>query len=318
MSIKALKQFLGKTKNSIKLFLYYVRYFNLKQSKTKQIVVCFDGVFSHGGFVDRLKGIVSCYQIAKLLGYDFKILFDNPFKLNSFLEPNAIDWSYNRNDIKWHPTKTKFMYLMNDFEANPMELIAKSSANTFYMYTNVDYSKTIFPSLNQKELEHNWRNSFNELFKKSKLLEQKLNTLIAKPYIAFHTRFTTLMGDFVDTTTKILTVKEQEVLSKKVVKIINKTSNQYKQEAYLFSDSINFINYVKTNTDINIIEGVPHHMDNFVNSKEPNGHLKTMIDFFMISKSEKVYFLKVNPMYNSSFSKYAAIVGNSVFECLEE
>lgn len=317
MSIKALKQFLGKMKNSIKLFLYYARYFNLKQSKTKQIVVCFDGVISHGGLVDRLKGIVSCYQIAKELGYDFKILFDNPFELTNFLEPNTTDWKFERSDLSWHPTKANCMYLMNDFGANPMELIKKSSANKFYVYANIDYSQTMFPNFDQKELEENWRNSFNELFKKSELLEQKLNAISTKSFIGFHSRFTSLMGDFTDTTHKILSATEQEELSKKVLQIIYKIKNERQQKAYIFSDSINFINYVKNNTDINSIEGNPFHMDNFKKTKETEGHLKTLIDFFMISKSETVYFIKVNPMYNSSFSKYAAIIGNTKFERVE-
>ena len=42
-----------------------------------------------------------------------------------------------------------------------------------------------------------------------------------------------------------------------------------------------------------------------------------LIDFFMIAKSQKVYFLHVKPMYNSSFSKYAAIIGNTKFEALQ-
>ena len=85
----------------------------------------------------------------------------------------------------------------------------------------------------------------------------------------------------------------------------------------MFSDSINFIEYVRDKITIKTVEGNPFHMDNFEKTNDTNGHLKTLIDFFMISKSKKVYFLKVNPMYNSSFSKYAAIVGNTKFERLE-
>lgn len=317
MRIKTLKRFLGKKKKGILLFLHYTPYFSVKQPKTKQIVVCFDGLFPHGGLVDRLKGIVSFYQVAKELGYDFKILFNNPFELTSFLEPNTIDWKFERSDLSWHPTKAKCMYLMNDFGANPMELIKKSSANTFYVYANIDYSQIIFPNLNQKELEDNWRKSFNELFKKSALLEQKLNAISTKSFIAFHSRFTSLMGDFTDTTNKILSATEQEELSKKVSQIINRIKNEKQQKAYIFSDSINFINYVKNTTDIDSIKGNPFHMDNFKNTKATEGHLKTLIDFFMISKSETVYFIKINPMYNSSFSKYAAIIGNTEFERVE-
>jgi hypothetical protein len=317
MKIKMLKRFLGKKKKSVMLFLHYVQYFSAKQPKTKQIVVCFDGVVPHGGLVDRLKGIISFYQIAKELNYDFKILFDNPFKLSSFLEPNNIDWNFSRKQIHWHPTKTKIIYLINNFGANPMQLIQNSSAIRFYVYANIDYSKSTFPELNQLQLEHNWRESFNALFKQSSHLSEKLNQIETKPFIAFHSRFTSLMGDFKDTTTKILPYREREVLCDKLLQLINKTILTEAQKAYLFSDSINFIAYVKDKINIKTVEGNPFHMDNFEKTKDTNGHLKTLIDFFMISKSEKVYFLKVNPMYNSSFSKYAAIVGNTKFERLE-
>lgn len=317
MIAKHLKRYLAKKKRAVVLFLHYAKYFSLKPKQNNEIVVCFDGLFPHGGLVDRLKGIMSFYQIAKVLGYDFKILFDSPFEITTFLEPHKVDWQYKRNEIKWHPTKTKCLYLVNDFKVNPLEIIKNSSANQFYVYANIDYSKTIFANLNQKELDTRWRHSFNDLFKKSELLEEKLNTVSTGKFIAFHSRFTSLMGDFKDTTKNILSENQKQELCDTLLQIINRVKDKEEQNAYLFSDSINFINYIKKHTEINTVEGNPFHMDNFGNSKAIEGHLKTMIDFFMMSKSEKVYFLKVSPMYNSSFSKYTAIVGNTKFECLE-
>ncbi|TBN03609.1 hypothetical protein EYD45_08815 [Hyunsoonleella flava] len=308
---------MSKKKKQIMLFLYYSKHFSLKPIKTKQIVVCFDGLFPHGGLVDRLKGIVSFYLIAKALGYDFKILFDTPFELDVFLQPNAIDWKFKRSNVKWHPTKTRCLYFINNFNANPLAVIKKSNASQFYVYANIDYSKSIFPELNQDDLEKKWREGFNQLFKKSDFLEEKLNTISTEPFIAFHSRFTSLMGDFKDTTSKKLSAEEKNRLCDVLLQIINRVKAEEQQKAYLFSDSINFIKHIKQQVEINTIEGNPFHMDNFEMRSGIEGHLKTMIDFFMISKSKKVYFLKVKPMYNSSFSKYAAIIGNVNFECLE-
>lgn len=317
MIAKQLKRFLGKKKSAIVLFLHYAKYFSLRPIRTKEIVVCFDGVLPHGGLVDRLKGIISFYQIAKELGYGFKILFDSPFELATFLEPNNIDWQLKRNEIRWHPTQAKYLYLVNNFNVNPLQLIKKSGAHRFYVYANIDYSKTIYPHSNEEELNAKWRNGFNDLFKKSEFLEEKLNTISTGKFIAFHSRFTSLMGDFKDATSKELSAEEKNRLCHTLLQIINRVKAKEKQNAYLFSDSINFINYIKQNTTINTVEGHPFHMDNFEKSRMVEGHLKTMLDFFMMSKSEKVYFLKVAPMYNSSFSKYAAIIGNTKFECLE-
>ncbi len=317
MKLKGIKTYLGRRQKTMKLVLHYAKYFSFKQPKTKQIIVCFDGLVPHGGLVDRLKGIVSCYQIANELGYDFKILFDTPFELTDFLEPNTMDWTCKRSEIIWHPLKTKLLYLVNDFDVNPLHRIRTSNANRFYVYANIDYSKTIFPNLKAKEREEVWRNSFNALFKKSIFLDEKLNEITTSKFIAFHTRFTSLMGDFRDTTSRILSDEAQEKLTKKLLQIINKIKVEEREKAFLFSDSIKFLDAVKNKTDIKVIEGNPFHMDNFENRKALEGHLKTMIDFFMISKSESVYFLMVKPMYNSSFSKYAAIIGDTNFERVE-
>ncbi|RAJ16997.1 hypothetical protein [Olleya aquimaris] len=317
MTFKKLMQFLSKKKKKQMLFFHYLKYFSLKQPKHKQIVICFDGLFTHGGWVDRLKGIVSFYQIAQELGYDFKILFDNPFNLSTLLAPNVVDWELKRSALTWHPTQTKCLYLVNNFKANPLQLIKTSKANTFYVYANIDYSKATFPKLDTQALEQKWRADFNALFKKSELLDKKLKVITSEPYIAFHSRFTTLMGDFVDTTSKVLSVTEKEQLSQKLLAIINRVKAESNINTYVFSDSINFINYIKQNTTVKVVEGNPFHMDNFTKSTHLEGHLKTVIDFFMIANSENVYFLNVKPMYNSSFSKYAAIIGNTDFQVLE-
>lgn len=314
---KKFKQYLGKKYKELCLFMHYSKYLNLEEIKTKQIVVCFDGLFPHGGLVDRLKGIVSFYLIAKELGYDFKILFDTPFELSMFLQPNTIDWEFKKHNIKWHPTKTKYLYLINNFDANPLDIIRKSQAHQFFVYANIDYSKSVFPELNQSNLEKKWREGFNQLFTKSDYLEDKLNAISTKPFIAFHSRFTSLMGDFKDTSKKKLSKEAKETLCEKLLQIINRVKQQEQQNAYLFSDSVNFINYIKQHVNIDVIEGNPFHMDNFEMRDGIEGHIKTLVDFFMISKSNKVYFLKVSPMYNSSFSKYAAVIGSVTFECLE-
>ncbi|GAL61469.1 hypothetical protein [Algibacter lectus] len=317
MTLKKIKQFLGKKHKKAIVFAHYIKYFSLKQPKQKQIIVCFDGLFPHGGLVDRLKGIVSFYQIAQVLGYDFKIIFNKPFELSTFLQPHLVDWQMDANNLILHPTKTKTMYLVNNFNVNPLKMIQNSKAKQFYVYANIDYGKTIFTELNSQQLENKWRNDFNQLFKKSKLLETKLNAITTEQFIAFHSRFTTLMGDFKDTTTKFLSKDEQDALCNNLVTIINRVKAEHNKNAFVFSDSINFINFAKQKAQVKSIKGYPFHMDNFNNNNNTDGHLKTLIDFFMIAKSDTVYFLNVKPMYNSSFSKYAAIVGQANFEVLE-
>ena len=42
----------------------------------------------HPGLADRMKAIINCYNIAKLNGCDFRIVFKIPFSLEDYLQPN--------------------------------------------------------------------------------------------------------------------------------------------------------------------------------------------------------------------------------------
>ena len=309
--LKGIKKYIAKRFNYLKWMRYYSKSISFSAPKKKEIIICFDGVFPHGGLVDRLKGIVSFFQVAKALDYEFKILFYNPFYLNQFLEPNQMDWLIKPEDVKWHPFKDAFVYVVNNFNVNPMTLLKQKKANRYFVYANIDYAQVIFPHLNENELAKQWHSDFNTLFKTSELLNQRLQEETSSNYIAFHTRFTSIMGDFKDTTSLVLPQSEQDQLKEKLLTQIHALSTN--KTAYVFSDSINFINYVTDNSQVKAVKGQPFHMDNFEQDTQLEGHLKTMIDFFMIAKSNQVYFLKAEQMYNSSFSKYAAIVGKTPF-----
>jgi hypothetical protein len=125
------------------------------------------------------------------------------------------------------------------------------------------------------------------------------------------------MGDFKDTTNHVLSENEKQELQKKLLSAMVNKAEEAKKQAYVFSDSLNFINYVILNSSIKTLEGTPLHMDNFVGNDAIEGHLKTLIDFFMLANSDTVYFLKAESMYSSGFSKYAAMVGGTKFERLD-
>ncbi len=279
----------------------------------KRIIVCFNGVLPHGGLVDRLKGIVSFYEIAKYLNYDFYIQFDDPFNLDIFLEPNVIDWRIDRENVQYHPTKTKIVYTVNNFNVNPLDIIRKSDAETFLIYANVDYLKVFYPHETSEFLEVKWKTNFNELFKKSELLKLKLKEVEKDKYICFHTRFTTLMGDFVDSTSKMLSETQKGELLNTLQINVQDILKTAKYKCYAFSDSVRFLNDIKKKENVFLVEGKPFHMDNYKGGSTIERHLKTLLDFFMIANSEAVYFLKIGPMYHSSFSKYAAMIGNKPF-----
>ncbi|OEK08858.1 hypothetical protein A8C32_00855 [Flavivirga aquatica] len=319
MSVKHFKKKLSIILKKAKLLSYHSKQFSFKTYKgKKRIIICFNGVLPHGGLVDRLKGILSFYEISKILDYDFFIQFNNPFPLDAFLEPNLVPWRIDEAAIKYNPIGTKLIYAVNNFDANPLEEIKKARAHTFIVYANIDYLKIFYPKKNVEVLETKWRLNFNELFNKTIHLKTKLNNIEKDKYISFHTRFTSLMGDFKDTTKLVLLDDEKEALCLKLQKKIKTILSINNHKCYAFSDSINFLNKIKQKETVNLVEGSPFHMDNFTKESTLDAHLKTLIDFFMIANSEVVYFIKIDKMYHSSFSKYAAIIGDKPFKMITD
>ncbi|MEZ4858019.1 MAG: hypothetical protein R2781_04350 [Flavobacteriaceae bacterium] len=314
--MKRFKKKIGLLHKRLTIALAYAGRLSVKKSPHKKIIICFDGLFPHGGFVDRLKGIVSLYEVSKLLGYEFYIQFDNPFHLPVFLKPNKVSWDIAKTDLSWTPLKTKFLYLMNDFEANPLEIIKQSKATTFIVYTNIDYLPKLYTQWSPSQIEEKWANNFNELFQKSDYLKKELATLGNKKYIGIHTRFTSLMGDFRDTTKKVLSEEQKQALLQQLESKIAEIVKQAYYDSYVFSDSMIFLQFISKNQKVHIVGGTPKHMDNFNEETSLENHLKTILDFFLMANSEVIYFLRVAPMYHSSFSKYAAIVGNKPFKTI--
>lgn len=286
-------------------------YFSNKERK-KQIIICFDGNFPHGGLVDRFKGIISFYEISKILNFDFKLFFNHPFELKNFLLPNKVDWKINDNELNYFVFSTKILYLMNDFKANPLEVIKKTKAKTIIVYCNVDYLPLLYIDKNEEELNRIWRKNFLELFKISNFLKEKLEKHSKQSRIVFHTRFTTLMGDFKDTTKLVLDETEKYDLIQKVVKRIDEIAILHlNKNIYVLSDSELFLKYIQINTNYKTLEGIPKHIEN--SNHDIKFHSKTFLDFYFLIESNEVFFIRIDNMYNSGFSKYASIIGDKKY-----
>lgn len=286
-------------------------------SAEKTIVICFDGTFSHGGLVDRIKGMISFYEVANQLNCNFKIRFDHPFDLSVYFEPNQHNWKLDA-PVQYNPLDTQVFYLMDDFNCNPLTLIQQSQAKTILIYCNIDYLNKLIPNCTAEEQAAKWRTNFNELFKKSDFLSKALAMMPSEKRLVFHTRFTSLMGDFKDSTSTVLTVSEQEALKKTLVEKIKQKAMLFPEySVYVLSDSVVFLEFIKNNTAYKVLKGTPKHVDIKNNGSDLEAHTKTLTDFFFIAASDQVYLLKESKMYMSGFSKYAAILGATSFEVIK-
>ena len=319
--IKKWKKRFSLLQKQLLLILYYstkIKWTFSKSEDKKKIIICFDGLFSHGGLVDRLKGIISFYEVAKKLDYDFYIYFKHPFELTLFLKPNKISWEISKEQLRYNLFESKVIYLMNNFSANPISLIENCKAKTVFVYCNIDYLGVIYNDKKQEELDDIWKSNYNDLFSVSDLLQDQINQLPSKKGIVFHSRFTSLMGDFKDSTSFSLEIESRQKLIFELIKIMKKKSLSYPdKKIYVLSDSIFFLNYIKEHTSFNVLSGTPKHIDVNNNEMELTSHIKTFTDFYFMSKCDGLYLLKLNQMHASNFSKYAGILGKVPFAILK-
>ncbi len=176
--MKKIKQFLSRMFSLLKIYIHLLKSIGFSKSNRTTIIICFDGVVSHGGLLDRLKGVISFYEVAKKKNIDFKIHFNHPFHLSDFLEPNEVDWQIE--NLKFNPFQDEVLYLMNNFHVNPLDLIHPTKKKNYFVYCNIDYLKTINSQFSEIENTNLWRNNYQKLFKKYSL---------SYPFYNFNGRF---------------------------------------------------------------------------------------------------------------------------------
>lgn len=310
--MKKLKNQVSRIKNLITIYRHLFSKCTFEKSISPRIVICFDGATSHGGLMDRIKGIVSFYAIAKEKKIPFFIHFVYPFNLSVFLDEHKYKW--NLPNYKYNPLQDKVVYVMNNFEINPIDIINPEFKGTYFVYANVDHLAKLRPINTVEENTKYWAELYHELFVPSTYLQNAINKLPQEKRVVCHTRFTTLMGDFKDTTSKILSVLEQ----KKLIELIelhleNIALENSDKKVFVLSDSIKFLNYIQNKKKYNILPGLPKHIDVKNDNNNIDEHLKTFTDFYFMTSSEEVFLIHIPPMYNSAFSKYAAAVGGKQF-----
>ena len=65
---------------------YYTEDASPAINQEKEVIYMVDGRMHHGGIGDRLRGIISTYDVCKKLNISFKINFISPFSLDLFFE----------------------------------------------------------------------------------------------------------------------------------------------------------------------------------------------------------------------------------------
>lgn len=280
-----------------------------------------DGKVGHGGMFDRLKGAISVYAISKIHQKDFKILFNYPFELQRYLEPNKYDWLINKDDVVYSYPYSRPLFLYGECY-NPKRLFKKRNceAHFYYGYDSLDKINEHYGTAFE------WGRLYRELFKPTPYLQQYINDYrqeVGNNYVVFHTRFLNLLGDKVETDINPeLPVKDRCLLMECMRDEIKRNSKYYIKEngdvkIMLASDSMTFIEYMKIEMpDIYVVPGTVKHIDTAGETNDAE-NIKMFLDYYLISGARKVFSLVGKGMWPSAFPEYAAKIGNALFERID-
>ena len=99
-------------KYDIKYFLHNIKYWKKcrfrKAQKKNVLYFVFEPDMPHPGLADRLKAVISLYNVAKANGYGFKFYFETPFRLSDYLAPK-FDWQLSLDELEYSLIDTKLI-----------------------------------------------------------------------------------------------------------------------------------------------------------------------------------------------------------------
>ena len=292
-----------------------------RDKKYSRILIYYSSkYFLSGGFTDRLKGIITAYQLSKITRRKFKIIFNHPFKLTEIFDQNKINWKIDSQIEKKILSYAKYYDFID--ETNPEKI--KNNINNIMN----DHNKVISIRINQdysdylsKDSNASWNDYYNHLFKLSEKSREILNQYSSEDWgkmIGVHCRFINLLEDHIEQGNK-LSNKDQNILINKVFLVLDEILKNCKNcKIFLCTDSKKFIDNIKNNYTLNnqlvIIDGIPKHSEK--NKIIDNDLNKIISDFFLLSECSKIISIVLDDMYPSGFPKYSAKLKNKDFQVI--
>ncbi|MDE6391510.1 MAG: hypothetical protein K2L26_08865 [Duncaniella sp.] len=290
-------------------------------SQGRMIVFMADGRSMQGGWVDRLHGIVSLWRFARGRGYDFRINYCHPIRLERYLEPAGYDWRLRPGELTYNSDVAHPFRLMTFGETGPrewrfqqdmMERYLSGRWRQCHVYSSYDYADGEMAGL------------FAELFRPTELLAGAMRPVserLGEGYVSVSTRFMELLGDFVEPKRARLPLAgpEREELVGRCLEAVGDVHRRHPDaRVFVTSDSALFLSRASALPYVVVAEGDICHADLAADvSGDADPHLKTFVDFMLVAGASKAYQIKAGSMYGGNFSRCAALVGGVEFERID-
>lgn len=307
MSIKTLLIYL---KYDLKYFLHNCKYYiKLKFVRVKEknvLYFLFDPSLSHPGLADRMKAIISLYNVAKRDNYRFKLYFNDPFPLSNYLA-SKIDWEIGWEDLEYSLVDTKIINECNWRKVKPLK---PNRQYHCYCYTGNDIPWQF------ADTGYKWSELFNELFMPSDRLLSAYNALGMgdTPYVSVHLRFVNALEVFENTffDNYIENEKDRQKLIEKCKDGIREiVAGNEGKDVYVFSDSKVFLDSCK---DLAVKTLNTDNIGHVSEKENADVQLKAFLDLYVMSKSATIYRIKAKEIYNlSCYALLASRMGDVKF-----
>lgn len=301
------------------LFHFYKKTEITSNKPINNYVICtYEGHIYQGGLADRLRGIISTYQICKQLNLQFKLYFVHPFKLTDYLQPNKYNWEIENESVIHEIPFTKIIVLDTTQDSTyqlkkQKQWLTKYLKEPFkqcHIYTNAAFS-----------YQNNYSETFNELFKLSPRLQtaiEKQKIQIGNKYISTSFRFLNLLNDFNETfgaNIKLTAQEREDLINKNLEQLHLLHQKYYEYKILVNSDSTTFLSEAKKLPFVYVNPGSITHIDNEENATYEKFE-KTFLDFFMIANADKVFLLRTGGMHKSGYPYAASLIYNKPFRII--
>ena len=261
----------------------------------------------HPGLADRIKAIMSCYDLAKSNGYQFKLFFETPFHLEKYLRPKY-DWVATLEDLEYSLRDTRI--IDEHYRTKPLRLIS----NKQYHCYNYDghHIPRIFPDTGYKFSE-----LFHELFEPCEELKKAYSdfNIEEKGYVSCHLRFVNALEKFENTffENHLETQEERDALIERckdgIRQVITKNPGK---DVYIFSDSKLFLNSL---SDIPVKVLPSDNIGHVSEEAKANIAFKSFLDLYIMTKGIAVYRFCAPELYSiSHYALLAATIGDIPFD----
>ncbi len=268
----------------------------------------------HPGLADRMKAIINSYNIAKMNGYQFKIVFKIPFRLEDYLMPNEVDWTANLGDLGYSFYGTRFFNELDFLDEESWKgrtRLAKGKEYHCYSYVGNRQPK-VFP-----ESGYEWSQLYHELFRPTPRLQAAIDACgyVERSYVAVHLRFVNALDNFEEVTcwdNALRTEKEKQNLINRCKQGLMRIKEENEGcRVLVFSDSRRFLDSL----DDVPVEVLSHDNVGHVSfGADDDATLKTFVDLYMIARARKVYRIDAPELYAwSGFAVTGAMIGGIDF-----